>query len=60
VLAKRGAMLGPGGQTPVQLPDGSWRLMFHAWDNVVGYDSGGERTLHVLPLTFPGGNPQVG
>jgi hypothetical protein len=28
--------------------------------NVVGYDSGGERTLHVLPLTFPGGNPQVG
>jgi Glycosyl hydrolases family 43 len=60
VLAKRGAMLGPGGQAPVQLPDGSWRLMFHAWDNVVGYDAGGDRTLHVLPLTFPGGNPQVG
>ncbi len=60
VLAKRGAMLGPGGQTPVQLADGSWRLAFHAWDDVVGYESGGERTLHLLPLTFPGGNPQVG
>ena len=60
VLAKRGAMLGPGGQTPVQLPDGSWRLAFHAWDHVVGYDAGGDRTLHFLPLTFPGGNPQVG
>ena len=60
VLPKRGGMLGPGSQTPLQLPDGSWRLAFHAWDNVVGYDSGGERTLHLLPLTFPGGNPQAG
>jgi beta-xylosidase len=60
VLAKRGAMLGPGGQTPVQLPDGSWRLAFHAWDNVVSYDAGGERTLHFLPLAFVGAKPTVG
>jgi beta-xylosidase len=59
-LAKRDSMLGPGGQTPVQLPDGSWRLAFHAWDNMVGYEAGGERTLHFLPLTFIGANPKVG
>ncbi len=34
-------------------------LAFHAWDNVVGYPSG-KRSLHFLPLTFPGGNPKVG
>jgi hypothetical protein len=59
-LAQRGSMLGPGGQTPLQLPDGSWRLAFHALDNVVGYEAGGDRTLHFLPLTFLGANPKVG
>jgi hypothetical protein len=60
LLASRGSMLGPGGQTPVQLSDGSWSLVFHAWDDVVGYDAGGERSLHVLPLTFSAGKPIVG
>ena len=59
-LSSRGTMLGPGGQTPVQLPDGSWQLVFHGWDDVVGYDAGGVRSLHVLPLTFPGGKPAIG
>ena len=60
VLASRGSsMLGPGGQTPFQLPDGSWRIAFHAWNGVVGYPNG-SRTLRILPLTFPGGNPAIG
>ena len=59
-LSSRGSMFGPGGQTPFQLDDGSWQLAFHAWDNIVGYGAGGERTLHFLPLTFPGGTPAVG
>ncbi len=60
VLSSRGAMLGPGGQTPFQLTDGSWQLAFHAWDGTVGYTAGGKRSLHLLPLGFPGGKPAVG
>jgi beta-xylosidase len=59
-LSSRGGMLGPGGQTPFQLPDGSWRLAFHAWDTVVGYGAGGSRSLHILPLSFPAGTPAIG
>jgi len=60
-LSSRGVtMLGPGGQTPFQLPDGSWRIAFHAWNTTVGYNAGGIRTLRLLPLTFPGGNPAIG
>jgi beta-xylosidase len=57
VLATRGTTYGPGGQSPFQLPDGSWRLAYHAWVNVVGYDHGGQRTLHISPLTFSGNSP---
>ena len=59
-LASRGAMFGPGGQTPIQLSDGSWQLAFHAWDGIVGYGAGGLRSLHLLPLTFSGGKPVIG
>lgn len=31
VLASRGTMLAPGGQTPFQLSDSSWQLAFHSW-----------------------------
>jgi len=64
VLGSRGTVYGPGGQTPFQLGDSTWRLIYHAWDSVVGYDNGGLRTLHVLPMTFsgtsPNKNPSVG
>jgi beta-xylosidase len=59
VLTSRGSMLGPGGQTPVQLPGGSWVLFFHAWDTVVGYPSG-KRSLHQLPMSFPVNRPKIG
>jgi hypothetical protein len=58
-LSSRGSMLGPGGQTPFQLGNGSWMLAFHAWTNVVGYPAG-KRSLHLLPITFPGGKPAIG
>ena len=64
VLATRGTTYGSGGQTPFQLPDGSWRLAYHAWDDIVGYDNGGKRTLHISPMTFsgtpPNQNPTIG
>ncbi len=59
VLSSRGSMLGPGGQSPLQLPDGTWTMAFHAWTNTVGYP-GGQRSLHFLPLTFPSNKPKIG
>ena len=59
VLSSRGSMFGPGGQTPFQVPDGSWRMAFHAWDTTVGYPAG-KRSLHFLPLTFPLNKPKIG
>jgi hypothetical protein len=54
-------MVGPGGQTPFVDGAGQWYLAFHAWSaSQVGYGNGGVRTLRVLPMTFPGGNPAVG
>ena len=64
ILATLDTTYGPGGQTPFQLPDGSWSVAYHAWDGVVGYQSGGLRTLHILPMTFsgtsPNKNPSIG
>jgi len=56
VLATRGSMIGPGGQTPIQDTGGEWHLLFHAWTAPqVGYPSNGARSLHILPLSFTGG-----
>jgi hypothetical protein len=41
----------PGGQTPFQFKDGSWRLAYHAWAGVVGYPSG-RRILHITTMTI--------
>jgi len=61
LLASRGSMLGPGGQTPFRDANGNWRLLFHAWTAPrVDYPSGGVRSLHLLPLTFSGGDVKVG
>jgi beta-xylosidase len=60
VLSSRGAMTGPGGQTPFQDASGNWQLLFHAWTAPkVGYGTNGARSLHILPLDFTGG-VQVG
>ena len=57
VLATRGTTYGPGGQTPFQLADGSWRVAYHAWNDIVGYENGGRRTLHISSMTFSGTSP---
>jgi hypothetical protein len=44
---------GPGGQTPFQLQNGSWRLAYHAWRDVVGYPNG-RRLLHISSMTISG------
>jgi len=57
----RGTMWGPGGQTPFADASGQWHLLFHAWTAPsVGYGNGGVRTMRLLPMTFPGGNPAAG
>jgi hypothetical protein len=52
VLATRGAMTSPGGQTPFVDRSGRWWMMFHSWTGTnVGYPNGA-RSLHLLPMTF--------
>jgi hypothetical protein len=60
VLATRGTMYGPGGQTPFRTASGEWRMAFHAWNNPAGEASGDVRRMRILPLTFPDGNPAIG
>jgi beta-xylosidase len=63
LLSSRGAMLGPGGQTPFRDAHGDWQLAFHAWDQSdlqAQPLDGSKRSLRILPITFPGGNPKVG
>jgi hypothetical protein len=60
VLASRSTMLGPGAGSPFS-KDGSWYFAFHAWEAPnVGYPAGGQRSLRLLPMTFPNGTPQIG
>jgi beta-xylosidase len=61
VLATRGSMAGPGGQTPFVDSAGTWRMLFHAWAAPkIGYPAGA-RSLRLLPLSFsPDGQVQVG
>lgn len=61
VLASRDVVVGPGGAIPLMAPDGTWRLVFHAWTYPeIGYGGGGRRSLHVAPLSFSSTGPVVG
>jgi beta-xylosidase len=60
VLATRGAMYGPGGQTAFRTAAGEWRMVFHAWSTAAGESGGDVRRMRILPLTFPDGNPAIG
>ena len=62
ILGNRGAAIGPGAPTFFRRPDGTLMLAFSAWTYpLVGYESGGERRLHALKLTFKkNGLPKVG
>jgi beta-xylosidase len=52
--ATEGRYIGPGGQDVVTAPDGSDRLVFHAWDAAFL-----ERGVNVLPLEWEDGRPVV-
>jgi beta-xylosidase len=63
VLASRGDMVGPGGESPFRDANGNWQMAFHAWDPTdlqVLLIDGSRRSLRILPLTFPDGDPKVG
>lgn len=62
VLASRGFMQGPGGESLMFVPPfGALFMTFHAWSwPNIGYDQGGSRKMYMLPVTFPNGNPVVG
>jgi beta-xylosidase len=62
VLGNRGLAIGPGGPTFFRKPSGALMLAFSAWTYPnIGYESGGERRLHALRLTFrKNGLPKVG
>ena len=64
LLASRDTMVGSGGGSPFEA-NGSWYFAFHAWEwPKVGYTSdsttNGQRSLRILPVTFPGGSPKIG
>ena len=60
VLANRGSARGPGGQTPFVDAGGVLQLAFHAWTSGdVGYPNGA-RSLRLLPVSWPFGNPKIG
>jgi beta-xylosidase len=61
VLSARGTMEGPGGGTPFVSATGAPMFAFHAWeDPLVGYGSGGQRSLRILPISFNGSAPAIG
>ena len=61
LVGSRGVMVGPGGQTPFVDSSGTWWMAFHSWTApLFTYGSGGQRSLRILPMTFPGGAPKVG
>jgi hypothetical protein len=59
-LATRDDVPGPGGGAIALGPDGRYRLAFHAWAGGVGYRAGGQRVLHVEPLTLGSDGPSIG
>lgn len=67
VLATRGTMAGPGGESVFQDQAGNWFMVFHAWTSpFVGYpntpDPRFARSVRILPISFPNGDryPKVG
>ena len=57
-----GATYGPGHQCLVQTPDGSWWMLYHAWDNVgqprYGQNPSG-RTVRLDRVEWAGDEPRV-
>jgi beta-xylosidase len=53
-------VLGPGGESFFVDPEGNLWMAYHAWTNgTVGNDSGGKRSLHIDPVVFENGEPDI-
>jgi beta-xylosidase len=51
--------LGPGHQTITKVGNDYW-MLFHGWNEVVGYPQGGRRAMWLQPLFWRDGRPLVG
>jgi beta-xylosidase len=61
LLASGGDQAGPGGATVITGPTGDNWLAYHAWSpGVIGYNNGGNRSLHFAPLTWRNGQLGAG
>lgn len=49
---------GPGGQELFTGPDGGLQMVFHAWPDEVGYESGGRRSLFTVAVEVHKGQPR--
>lgn len=47
-------VVGPGGGSVVQGPDGNLWMVYHAWSGREGYENGGARTMRIDPLVWHG------
>ncbi|HET6793605.1 MAG TPA: cell wall-binding repeat-containing protein, partial [Acidimicrobiales bacterium] len=60
VMASKGTVLGPGGESVFEDADGNSWLVYHAWTSpATSYAAGGARTLRVDKLGFDGSTPVV-
>ena len=51
--------LGPGHQSIARVGDDYW-MLFHGWNDVIGYRNGGSRVMWLQPLTWKDNRPAVG
>ncbi len=59
-LQKDEVRVGPAGQSFFRKPSGARFVAYHAWDDAVGYGSGGRRSLWVQSVPFSTGSPVAG
>jgi beta-xylosidase len=60
ILVSDETAAGPGGQTMVEVEDGEWWVLYHAWDTKrVGDQIGGERSMWLDELVFEDGKVRV-
>ncbi len=59
-LTKDNVRVGVAGQTFFSKPSGGTFVAYHAWDDAVGYDKGGWRSLWMQSVSFATGSPVLG
>lgn len=52
-------VVGPGGGSAVQGPDGGWWLVYHAWNAGADHSAGDQRNLRIDPLLWKGDSISV-